>query len=269
VAASAGEDGRVLLWHADSAELLAELAEESSWIEQLAWSSDGRTLAAAAEKTIHLWRDGESLGVWFDARRRVLAMAWAPDGERLATAANKGLYLWRIGGQEPAQLLEFPGAPVAVAWDTPGRALAVGTQDGFLQIWLQGRSGPARRLTMRGYPGKVSCLAWHPRRAVIASAGGRDLVLWPTEGEAAGRKAQPLRAHEHTVTALGYAPDASLLVSGDRGGRLCVWDDAGVLQQLAELGDEITVLAWSADGRLACGTTAGRLQVYAMPVSGT
>jgi WD40 repeat protein len=269
-AASAGEDGRVVLWNIDTAEVTAELAAESAWIEHLAWAGDGHLLAAAAEKTIYLWRDGEPIGVWYDARRRVLAMAWAPDGSRLATAANKGLYLWRVGGREPVQLLEFPGAPVAVAWDAAGRALAVGTQDGFLQIWQQGADGPARQLTMRGYPGKVSCLAWHPGKALIASAGGPDVVLWPTEGPAAGRKARPLHAHQETVTALAYAPDGALLASGDRGGRLCLWDGAGEPVQVMQLGGEILSLAWSPDGtHLACGTTSGLLQLYATLPAGS
>lgn len=264
--ASAGEDGRVLLWAPGDGKLLAELANESAWIEHLAWSSDGHTLAAAAEKTIYLWRDSESLGVWYDARRRVLAMAWAPDGKRLATAANKGLYLWRIGGQEPVQLLEFPGAPVAVAWEERGAALAVGTQDGFLQIWQQGKSGPARQLTMRGYPGKVACLDWHPSQPLIATAGGPEIVLWPTREAGGARNAQPLRAHGATVTALAYAPDASLLISGDRAGRICVWGPGGVLLQVEELRAEITTLVWSSDStRCVCGTANGLLQLYAVP----
>jgi WD40 repeat protein len=263
--ASAGEDGRVLLWDPTTAAVLHELADESTWIEHLAWSSDGQTLAAAAEKTIYLWRDGESLGVWYDARRRVLAMAWAPDGRRLATASNKGLYLWRVGGHEPVQLLEFPGAPVAVAWDPAGRSLAVGTQDGFLQIWQQGAKAPSRQLTMRGYPGKVACLAWHPAEPLIASAGGPDVVLWSVRGSAAGRKAHPLRGHAHTVTALAYSPDAALLASGDRSGRLCLWDSAGSLVQVLETGGEVLCLAWSRDGsNLACGTTNGHLRLFAV-----
>lgn len=261
-AASAGEDGRVLLWDPATGETTAELAAEASWVEHLDWAADGRVLAAAAGETIHLWRDGQPLGLWSEARRRVLAMAWAPDGRRLATAANKGLCLWRLGGPAPVQLLEFPGAPVAAAWAPSGKALAVGTQDGFLHIWHQGDGRPARQLTMRGYPGKVACLAWHPRRPQIATAGGPEVVLWPTDPGAA-RKAQPLQGHGDTVTALAYAPGGALLASGDRGGRLCLWDAKGLPMQIAELGDEVTSLSWGGAGeRLAAGTRGGLLQVF-------
>lgn len=261
--ASAGEDGRVLLWDPLTGDLKQELSKQSSWVEHLSWSSDGKTLAAAAEKTVLLWRDGESLGTWYDARRRVLAMAWAPDGKRLATAANKGLFLWRTGGDEAVQLLEFPGAPVSVAWDASGSSLAVGTQDGFLQLWQQTKNQPARQLTMRGYPGKVNCLDWDPRRAVIASAGGPDIVLWESQGKANSRKGHPLRCHQETVTALCYAPDSSVLASGDRTGRLCLWDPKGSLLHVEELGSEISVISWSHDSqRFVCGTIDGLLQTY-------
>lgn len=277
VLASAGEDGHVVLWDVESGEQLSLLAEEGSWVEQLIWTPDGKVLAAAASKTISLWKGEESLGIWYDARRQVLAMAWAPDSKRLATASNKGLYLWRLDSAgvetaEPMQLLSFPGAPVAVAWQPSGAALAVGTQDGFLQIWRQSVSkhGPrgndkaASQLTMRGYPGKVTCLAWHPTRPLIATAGGPDVVMWDLPQTGKGAKGQPLRQHEKTVSALAWSPDGRLLASGDRNGQLCLWDDKGNLIFSQQLDDEISVLAWRPNSdALAIGDTGGCLTLLA------
>lgn len=233
--ASAGEDGKVLLWDCRQGRQTAQLSEESNWVEQLEWTPDGKVLATAAGRTISLWRERESLGVWYDGRRQVLAMAWAPDGRRLATASNKGLYLWRLDTAgnsctEPMQLLTFPGAPVSVAWQKKGRALAVGTQDSFLQIWRQGgqargprSQGAASQLTMRGYPGKVSCLAWHPERPLIATAGGPEVVLWTLPNNRKAAAGQPLRHHQKTITALAWSEDGRLLAAGDREGRLSIW----------------------------------------------
>jgi WD40 repeat protein len=280
VLATAGEDGRVVLWDSATGEQQALLAEEGSWVEQLTWTPDGKVLAAAARKTISLWRGEESLGIWYDGRRQVLAMDWAPDSRRLATASNKGLYLWRLdtaasGSAEPMQLLSFPGAPVSVAWQPKGQALAVGTQDGFLQVWRQAAggngprsSGKASQLTMRGYPGKVSCLAWHPTRPLIATAGGPDVVLWNLPATGKGAKGQPLRHHQKTVTALAWSPDGRLLAAGDRTGQLSLWDARGSLLFAHSLGDEISALAWHPDGTaLAVGDTGGRLRVFVTEAS--
>lgn len=285
VFASAGEDGRVLLWRLPSPEALpatgqesgasaSALAEEGGWIEHLAWTRDGRTLAAAANKSISLWRGEESLGIWYDARRHVLALAWAPDSRRLAIACNKGLYLWRLDQAgdlpgEPMELLSFPGAPVAVAWQPRGQALAVGTQDGFLQVWRQAvrGAGPrarhkASQLSMRGYPGKVSCLAWHPSMPLIATAGGPDIVLWRLPSGGGAAKSQPLRHHRRPLTTLAWAPDGRMLAAGDRDGRFSLWDAKGALLFTQGLDEEITTLGWAPDGSaLALGTTGGQLRL--------
>lgn len=268
IVASAGEDGQVMLWDSSDGRAQAVLLAESEWIEHLAWTPNGEVLAAAARKTISLWRGAESLGMWYDARRQVLAMAWAPDGRRLATAANKGLYLWRLdsdqaGNTEPKPLLSFPGAPVAVAWQPRGRALAVGTQDGFLQIWRPADGAArARQLTMRGYPGKVACLAWHPRRALIATAGGPDVVLWEMPRGAQAARGRPLRHHQATITALAWCADGRLLASGDRAGRLCIWDHDGEAVFTRTIGREISALQWQ-PGRavLSVGDTDGGLHL--------
>lgn len=269
--ATAGEDGRVMLWNCHDGVELGCLLDERSWVEHLAWTPDGSVLAVAARKTLSLWEGADALGMWYDAKRHILALAWAPDGRRLATAANKGLYLWRIGkagneAADPVQLLSFPGAPVSVAWQPNGGALAAGTQDGFLQIWRSsglGRAGAKNRasqLTMKGYPSKVSRLSWHPSRPLIASAGGPDIVLWYLPRTGGNAKGQPLRHHGTTVTALGWSPDGSFLASGDRAGRLCIWNASGDALFTQTFNDEISVLRWFPDSKqLLIGDIAGGL----------
>ena len=271
--ASAGEDGRVVLWNCLDGTETTCLLDEKGWVEHLEWTPDGSVLAVAARKTLSLWKGADPLGMWYDAKRQILAMAWAPDGHRLATASNKGLYLWHVGRRDsepadPVQLLSFPGAPVSVAWQPAGRALAVGTQDGFLQVWRAGGIGQrggsdrARQLTMKGYAAKVGCLSWHPSRPTIASAGGKDVVLWQLPRSGGKAKGQPLRHHAATVTALRWAPNGSFLASGDRSGRLCIWNARGEAIYTQNLNQEITVLHWTPHSEaLLVGDISGGLHL--------
>jgi WD40 repeat protein len=169
------------------------------------------------------------------------------------------------------RLLSFPGAPVSVGWQHKGRALAVGTQDGFLQIWRQAmqahepRGGTsAKQLTMRGYPGKVSCLAWHPTQSLIATAGGPDVVIWSMPVQGGKAKGSPLRYHRKTVTAMAWSPDGRYLASGDRAGRIALWGMDGELLFSQSVEREISTIAWKPHGNaLAVADTGGMLQLFA------
>jgi len=264
--ASAGEDGRVVLWDSAGGVAQAVLAEQGGRVEQLAWSRDGRLLAAAASKSISLWHGEQSLGIWYDSCRRILNMAWALDGERLAAATDKGLYLWRCDGSDLIKLHSLPGAATMVAWQPHGQTLAAGTQDGFLQVWhLQADdNGQAEPLTLRSHPGSVARLAWHPARPLLATAAGPELMLWdlPPAGSAAGRS---LRQHRRPITAMAWSPDGRCLASADQAGRLCLWDSRGALLSNQQLDDAITTLAWRPSGlSLAIGDSSGGCSCYAI-----
>ncbi len=263
--ATTGEDGAVRLWQSQTSDLLETLAQDHYWAEQLAWSTDGTLLAGSAGAQLYM-RDADGLtNEWDDHPGNVNALAWAPKGHQLASATNKAVYLWNPGSRQPTRVLSFPGAAVSLAWSHNGRALAAGTQDGFLHIRLQLPGSTPRQLSMSGYPGKVTSLSWHPKRLRIATCGGSDLVLWDLDDKKGNRKATPLRRHSATVTALSYAPEGQLLASADRYGRLCIWSEKAEVAFEMELGTEITTLAWQPGARsLAVGSIDGVLRLFTL-----
>lgn len=263
--ATTGEDGAVLLWQAETGDLLETLAKDHHWAEHLAWSPDGKLLAGAAGAHLYIRDDRGHTEEWDGHPGNVGALAWAPKGRQLASATNKAVYLWNVGSWQPTQVLNFPGAAVSLAWSHNGRALAAGTQDGFLHIRLQLPGAAPRQLSMSGYPGKVTALSWHPKRLRIATCGGSDLVLWDLDDKKGNRKATPLRRHSSAVTSLSYDPLGRLLASADRHGRLCIWNQKAEVAFEMELGTEITALAWQPAGHyLAVGTIDGVLRLFTL-----
>ena len=263
--ATAGEDGQVKLFDARTGETVETLVNDELWAEHLAWSGDGKVLAGAAGHRIYVRNGIGGTDQWGGHPGSVGALAWAPRGKRLASAANKGAYLWNVGSWDPVRVLDFPGAAVSLAWNTSGTALAAGTQDGFLYMRVQAPGTTPRQLTMSGYPGKVAVLQWHPRCERVATCGGSDVVVWDVDVKKGERKAFLLRRHDSTVTVVAYSCGGHLLASGDRAGRLCLWDVDGEVVLEMELGSEITSIAWQPGGEhLALGTVDGLVRLFSV-----
>jgi WD40 repeat protein len=104
--ATGGTSNSVLLWDPASKEQIGEFAVDRSSIMSIAFSPDGKLLAAGDEKgvelsgNVYVWdlASGLRLGVW-KTQTGVRQLAFSPDGKTLAVAScgNKGFVeLWSV-----------------------------------------------------------------------------------------------------------------------------------------------------------------------------
>jgi WD40 repeat protein/serine/threonine protein kinase len=138
-------DGPVELWDVATGQHLLTLGGHTSQVFSLAFSRDGRRLAAAAAKGVTIWdtTTGETLltlrGPTRIGRAVLLecrGVAFGPDGERLATASEEGITVWNATtGEELLTLDGHPRDVKSLAFSSDGQRLLSAGVDGTVKVW--------------------------------------------------------------------------------------------------------------------------------------
>ncbi len=219
-------------------------------VRALAFSPDGKSLAAVEERAVRVWdpATGEERAA---PRGRVTAVTYLPDGT-LVTAGPGGkgateVRLW-ADGREQAALLSGQREPLlCVAASPDGARLAVGLPDGGVRI-LDVKTLKEVR-TLQAHTREVRCLAFSPDGKLLAT-GGRDQVVWLWD-TATWAARGVLSGHPGEVRVVAFAPDGRTLVSGGGGGVLKFFEVASGQELMSFRADRQAVggLAFSPDGR--------------------
>lgn len=185
--ASAGDDGRVLLWDsAGKTQTLERDKDSRSPVLTLAFSPDGNQVAFGQRDGNVVLSDGHSLEV---IRRysngnnvAAKAVAFSRDGVFLLSGGADGLIRWWDLREEDAsvdRVLNSGHSLNDLAISRDGRLLATAGVDGIVRVWnAQGDS----LFILRGHAGAVNAVVFSDDAKTIASAGADGSVrLWTTD----------------------------------------------------------------------------------------
>lgn len=251
VLASAGEDGRVILWRPDSNQRLGRLLEghgHSVWA--VSFSPNGRSLVSAEGG-----RSGEDVAE--------LEEAEASEPSQPAEPSLVGsVRLWVLGTGEGALLPGNPGPSRAVAFSPNGRSIAAGSREkggGTLHLWrLDGKSGKAVEAAQWKASKPVNAVAFSPDGRALFAAQGEDLVRWSLDPKPP--RSQPLATHPGNIWSLLVRPATGSLLASDETGKVSEWDLAtgaarAVLEPDVSSDEILASLAGSPDGHFVAAAS--------------
>lgn len=229
--AAAYSDGRIRIWDLASRSMVREIlvrgaavddrmatARDSSRIEGLVYSPDGRVLAeafgqGAASGALRFWdpQTGERKMVLADGLGNLRCVAFSPDGALIAT-------------NMPDR--ERGGHMVALRDVNTGQVVS----------------------QLRGERLAVSTLAFRPDGRQLVSAGGARACLWDLETH---RLLRTLQGHKDALQALAFSPDGKMIATGGADDRVFLWnaEDGAKLHEIDAKSDGVNALVFTPSGR--------------------
>jgi WD40 repeat protein/nucleoside phosphorylase len=285
--ASAGGDGVVRVWEADSGHTLLNY-QGHPWvlknvnmaptIYMIAWSPEGLRLASGGVGTaVHVWdaATGQDI-ITYTGHSGLLtdvwAFAWSPDGKRIASACSaagldKTVHVWNA--KTGSGILRYnssyglmPNFSVSsVAWAPQGDRIASTCGDKTLRLWDATNGKPISRFKTSS--DWVYTIAWSPdgRRLALANGNSTAEIL----DASTGRILLTYRGHNKGVRDIAWSPDGSRLATASNDTTVQIWDAANgtCLYTHQEHAALTTAVAWSPDGtRIASASNDKTVQVW-------
>jgi eukaryotic-like serine/threonine-protein kinase len=270
--ACAGHVGVAKIWDTATGRVLHEFTAPESSFEGLAFSPDGRWIAATSAPrridapqaiAVRVWEVETGRMHWSKKGhpRAAGSFAFSPDSTRIATSDWEGLVIvWDVVDGRP--LLEFKGEPAitCLAFSADGKQLVAGFASGTMHVWNAITGELHKKLS--GHDERYSCVAFSPDGKQVAAVGGGVLRFWDVS---TGRETLVLKGQRNGAYSLQYLGDGKhvLTVGGD--GAIRTWDITRNQEPLVlsrEMG-ELHGVQFSPDGsRIVTGDWRGYAQIW-------
>jgi WD40 repeat protein/serine/threonine protein kinase len=275
--ATASNDGNCKLWDRDDWHEIRSLPGSGSTFEAVAWSQDGRSLAAADETTVTVWS-----AATYDILQTLKTpgkglLAFSPDGQALWTARHDcsqgerhAFTRWDVATGARKATIQLPtrgGTCVFLQLSPDGRTVFVAQHDpADPQLQAYDAETGRELFPHPRHHGAVRSLVFDRDRRMLASGSAdRTVRLWDLAGWRPAEPVPPTRTldgHSKAVYTLAFSPDGQWLVSAGEDGLLNVWESSSgrKIRDLSGHALASSSVAFSSDGStIAAGNVDGTL----------
>lgn len=283
LAASAGEDHSIKLWHVEGRGLLRTLRGHTGWVNSVAFSPDGASVLSGGDDAVKLWdaATGKVIRTFPEPSERTLVVAFSPDGKQVVAAGKeKVVRVWDAATGKLLRMLDHDDTVQALAFSRDGARLASSTNK-ELRLWDASTGALVRTITP---PSGYISIAFSPggnrivTNAVSASYTGlrpavnfsHQVDIWNV---ATGEKLRSLSVRKFSANQLGwsssvaFSPDGKHILFG--GGSVQMFDaESGKLvRDFSGWKDRyeanhVPSVAFSPDGARVLAGIFGNVTVY-------
>ena len=247
----------IKLWDINTGRELRSAGEAGSLdaVESIAFSSDGQSFAASADKSVELYESVTAKRVrTFESHAAgFYATAFSANGHWLAVGGkDKTIRIWDIPtGRELPLLLGHTGYVTSLAFSKDGRWLVSGSLDRTIRIWDTSTAREVRKLS--GHEETINAIALSPDGRWLASASfDRTIRIWDMN---TGSETRKLSVHAGEVTTVAWSADGKWVASGSVDKTIRMWDTATwVESRTLNTISPVTALAFSPDNKWLAGT---------------
>jgi WD40 repeat protein/serine/threonine protein kinase len=258
-------DQRSFEWHYLAGLPGKRLRDSQTPAYHVAFSPDGRRLAAACYDGLFLWdlSTGQREPAFVGHKGEVNCVSFSPDGRQLASAGDDGsIRLWDVASRAQLHAINSAhrGEASAVAFASEGGILVSGGEDGALLLWDSRTCSKFDEL--KGHTQQIAALAVSPDGKTVASAS-RDCTVrvW----DVATRQCKPL-PHDKPVSGVAFSPNGRLLAVASTSGHMPLWDLRSGQKLKALTGLVATeCVAFLGDEMVALGDFEGRITYWHWP----
>lgn len=225
LAASAGADGRLVLWRLADGQPVWSVHEQGVFETAAAFTADGRRLVTGGSShAVRVWDTsvGRSYGAWTGHGGAITGVAIGWGGDVVVTASiDHTAKVWELGTGTCRLTCSHHRAPVLAAALDPAARFALTADDtGAVLLWELERGSLLGRLA--GHTSAVTAAMISPdgTQAVTGDRDGRTRLF----DLGTGRSLRVLEAAGDPVTCLAITPDGRFVACGGRSGTVRIWD---------------------------------------------